>query len=82
MAQKGDYESRTSLYKLFQEVPHIFSRQHVEYLIGTILESKPSLILNEDIDLLHELSRFSNYFPLDKIIKFFESIILGEHKAE
>ena len=82
MAQKGDYESRTSLYKLFQEVSHIFSRQHLEYLIDTILESESSLILNEDIDLLHELSRFFNYFPLDKIIKFFESIILGEHKAE
>lgn len=71
MAQKGDYESRISLYKLFQEVSHIFQREHVEYLIDTILESDLNLVLNEDIDLLHELSRYSNYFPLKKVIKFF-----------
>lgn len=82
MAQKGDYESRISLYKLFQEVSHIFKKQHVEYLIDTILESELSLILNEDIDLLHELSRYSNYYPMDKVILFFENIILGENKVK
>ena len=40
------------------------------------------MILNEDIDLLHELSRFSNYFPLEKVIKFFENIILCENKVK
>ena len=38
--------------------------------------------MNEDIDLLHELSRFSNYFPLEKVITFFETIILGENKVK
>ncbi len=82
MAQKGDFESRVSLYKLFQEVSHIFKKEHVEFLIDTILESELNLILNEDIDLLHELSRFSNYFPLEKVIKFFENIILCENKVK
>jgi hypothetical protein len=39
IAQKGDYESRISLYKLFQEVSHIFKKPHVDFLIDTILES-------------------------------------------
>lgn len=82
MAQKGDYESRISLYKLFQEVSHVFKKQHVEFLIDKILESELNLILNEDIDLLHELSRYSNYFPMEKVISFFESIILGENKVK
>lgn len=37
MAQKGDYDSRISLYKLFIEVSHIFKRPHVDFLIDTIL---------------------------------------------
>ena len=53
IAQKGDYESRISLYKLFQEVSHIFKKPHVDFLIDSILESDLSLILNEDIDLLN-----------------------------
>lgn len=63
IAQKGDYESRVSLYKLFQEMSHVFNKSHVDFLIDTILESDLNLVLNEDIDMLHELSRFSNYFP-------------------
>jgi hypothetical protein len=82
IAQKGDYESRISLYKLFQEVSHIFKKPHVDFLIDTILESELSLVLNEDIDLLNEMSKFSNYFPKDKVRSFFESIILGENQHE
>lgn len=82
IAQKGDYESRISLYKLFQEVSHIFKKPHVDFLIDSILESDPSLILNEDIDLLNEMSKFSNYFPKDKVRSFFETIILGEVQHE
>lgn len=82
IAQKGDYESRISLYKLFQEVSHIFKKPHVDFLIDTILESELALVLNEDIDLLNEMSKFSNYFPKDKVRSFFESIILGESQHE
>lgn len=78
MAQKGDYETRISLYSLFQEVSHIFKKNHVNFLIDKILESEPHLILNEDIDLLHELSKFSNYFPTKKVMEFFEKLILAE----
>jgi hypothetical protein len=39
MAQKGDYETRISLYALFQEVSHIFKKHHVNFLIDKILES-------------------------------------------
>lgn len=67
-----------TLYKLFQEVAYVFKKHHVQFLIDTILESDLSLIRNEDIDLLHELSRLSNYFPLDKVNNFFENIILYE----
>ena len=59
---------------------NIFNKDHVNYLIDTILESDLNLILNEDIDMLHELSRFSNYFPKEKIIFFFEKLILNELK--
>lgn len=82
LAQKGDYESRVSLYKLFQEVSHVFKKEHFEFLIDTILESDMNLILNEDIDLLHELSRYSNYFPMNKVITFFENIILGDNRVK
>ena len=41
----------------------MFNKSHVDFLIDTILESDLNLVLNEDIDMLHELSRFSNYFP-------------------
>lgn len=71
IAQKGDYESRISLYKLFQEVSHIFKKPHVDFLIDTILESELAVVLNEDIDLLNEMSKFSNYFPKDKVRTFF-----------
>jgi len=37
IAQKGDYESRVSLYKLFQEMSHVFNKSHVDFLIDTIL---------------------------------------------
>ena len=80
LAQNGDYESRVSLYKLFMQMSNIFNKDHVNYLIDTILESDLNLILNEDIDMLHELSRFSNYFPKEKIIFFFEKLILNELK--
>jgi len=39
MAQKGDYETRISLYSLFKEVSHIFKKHHVNFLIDKILES-------------------------------------------
>ena len=80
IAQKGDYESRVSLYKLFQEMSHVFNKSHVDFLIDTILESDLNLVLNEDIDMLHELSRFSNYFPKEKVKEFFEKLILNEIK--
>lgn len=80
IAQKGDYESRVSLYKLFQEMSHVFNKSHVDFLIDTILESDLNLVLNEDIDMLHELSRFSNYFPKEKVKDFFERLILNETK--
>lgn len=51
-------------------------------MIDSILESDLSLILNEDIDLLNEMSKFSNYFPKDKVRSFFESIILGDIQHE
>ena len=82
LAQKGDYESRISLYKLFQEVSHIFKKPHVDFLIDSILESSIAEILKEDIDLLNEMSKFSNYFPKDKVRSFFESIILGDIQHE
>ena len=30
--------------------------------------------------MLHELSRFSNYFPKEKVKNFFEKLILNETK--
>ena len=36
------------------------------------------MTLNEDIDLLHELSKFSNYFPTKKVMEFFEKLILAD----
>lgn len=38
------------------------------------------MILAEDLDLLHELSKFSNYFPMEQVMTFFEGIILNEDK--
>lgn len=38
--------------------------------------------MNEDIDLLHELSRFSTYFPMHKVMNFFEGIILNEDNVK
>ena len=61
---------------------HIFKKPHVDFLIDTILESELAVVLNEDIDLLNEMSKFSNYFPKDKVRTFFESIILGENQHE
>jgi hypothetical protein len=37
MAQKGDYETRISLYSLFKEVTHIFKKNHVDFMIDKIL---------------------------------------------
>ena len=56
---------------------HVFKKPHVDFLIDTILDSDNDLILNEDIDLLHELSKFSSYFPMEKVMQFFEKIVLG-----
>ena len=78
-AQRGDFETRLSVYKLFEEVSHTFKKPHVDYLIDQILESEIALVATEDLDLLHELSRYSNYFPLQKVVAFLERILFAEN---
>lgn len=77
-AQRGDYETRISIYKLLEEVTNSFKRPHVDFLIDQILDSDVVLTACEDLELLHELSKFSNYFPLEKVIRFFEGLILSK----
>ena len=43
---------------------------------------KKRQIIFQNIDLLNEMSKFSNYFPKDKVRSFFESIILGDIQHE
>lgn len=69
-AQRGDFEARISVYKLFEEVSHHFKKHHVDYLIDQILDSEINLVATEDMDLLNELSKFSTYFPLQKVVGF------------
>lgn len=31
---------------------------------------------------MHEISRYSNYFPVEKVVNFFENIILSNNKVK
>jgi len=48
-AQRGDYETRISIYKLLEEVTNSFKRPHVDFLIDQILESEVELTACEDL---------------------------------
>lgn len=51
----------------------------MDYLIDQILDSEINLVATEDMDLLNELSKFSTYFPLQKVVGFLEKILFGEN---
>lgn len=55
---------------------HNFKKDQTNYLIDGLLETEISSVTSEDIDLLYELSKYSNYFPIEKVIPFLEKILL------
>jgi ubiquitin carboxyl-terminal hydrolase 34 len=63
-AQRCDHDSKLAYYKIFQEVSRHMKKEQINFIIDQILETEGASVSCEDINLLYDLEKESNYFPL------------------
>ena len=58
--KKGDVEAKLNIYKIISDISHFFKGEHITYFMMKIAEIPANEIIKEEIELVYELSRFSN----------------------
>ena len=58
--KKGDIEAKLSIYKIISDISHYFKPEHITYFMVRIGEIPANELIKEEIELVYELSRFSN----------------------
>lgn len=81
-AQRCDHESKLAYYKIYQEVSRHMKKEQINFIIDQILEGEGSKVTCEDINLLYDLEKESNYFPLEKVLPFFERIFMNGRESD
>ena len=80
---KGDTQTKLSIYKMISDLSMSFNAQSVEFLVERISEIEISKLTKDDIDVLYELARFSNKggdFAIKALTFLWK--ILGESKSK
>lgn len=79
---KGDPETKLSIYKVLQEVSQYLKNEHAEYLFKRLMDLDPSDLTAEDLDLVHEIARFSikSENLIKKAAEFLWSMLFQEEK--
>ena len=79
---KGDPETKLSIYKVLQEVSQYLKNEHAEYLLKRLMDLDPSDLSAEDLDLVHEIARFSikSENLIKKAAEFLWSMLFQEEK--
>ena len=57
--QKGDKEAKLAVYKVLSDVALHFKAEHLDFIITKIGEIPPNEIINEELELVYELSRYT-----------------------
>mgnify|MGYP002361417831 FL=1 len=81
-AQRCDHDSKLAYYKIFQEVSRHMKKEQINFIIDQILETEGASVSCEDINLLYDLEKESNYFPLEKVLPFFERIFMNGKESD
>jgi ubiquitin C-terminal hydrolase len=81
--KKGDLEGKLTILKTLREVSRSLQPKHIKVLLDNIYNSKSTDLINDEIDLIYELSTHSSQSEetLEKCIKFFTACLL-EHKSD
>lgn len=79
---KGDPETKLSIYKVLQEVSQYLKNEHAEYILKRLMDVDPSDLTAEDLDLVHEIARFSikSENLIKKATEFLWSMLFQEEK--
>lgn len=79
---KGDPETKLSIYKVLQEVSQYLKNEHAEYLLKRLMDLDPSDLTAEDLDLVHEIARFSikSENLIKKAAEFLWSMLFQEER--
>ena len=79
---KGDPETKLSIYKVLQEVSQYLKNEHAEFLLKRLMDLDPSDLTAEDLDLVHEIARFSikSENLIKKAAEFLWSMLFQEEK--
>ena len=81
---KGDLEGKLTILKTLKEISHSMKPKHIKVLLENIYSNKSSDLLNDEIDLIYELSTHNSQSDenLEKCIKFFTSCLLESKNDE
>jgi ubiquitin carboxyl-terminal hydrolase 34 len=71
--KKGDLEGKLTILKTLKEIAHSFKAKHIKMFLDNIYNSKPEDLIQEEIDLIYELSTHESQEieSLNKCINFF-----------
>jgi len=58
--KKGDQEAKQAVYKALSDASVMLKQQHLEFLVLKIHETEPEQVTTDDMELLHELTRFNS----------------------
>lgn len=58
--KKGDQEAKQAVYKAISDVTIVLKQIHLEFLVAKIYESEPEQVTVDDMELLHELTRYNS----------------------
>jgi len=79
---KGDHETKLSIYKVFQEVSQYLKNEHAEYILKKLMLIDPEELTVEDLDLVHEIARFSikSENLIKKSVEYLWTLLYDEDK--
>lgn len=82
--KKGDLEGKLTILKTLKEISKSLQPKHISVLLDNICSSKSTDLINDEIDLIYELSTHKSQSEetLEKCIKFFTQCLLASKNDE
>ena len=81
-AQRCDHDSKLAYYNFFQEVSRHMKKEQINLIIDQRLVTEGTIVSCKNINLLYDLEKESNYFPLEKVLPFFERIFMNGKESD